>query len=85
MQDDLSDGVKWAVDKGLADPSRVVISGASYGGYATMAGLAFTPELYPTTLRASGMGIAGAMARLGGLFAPISREGALVVKVAAAE
>jgi dipeptidyl aminopeptidase/acylaminoacyl peptidase len=46
MQDDLSDGVKWAVDSGLADPQRVVISGASYGGYATMAGLAFTPELY---------------------------------------
>jgi dipeptidyl aminopeptidase/acylaminoacyl peptidase len=46
MQDDLSDGVKWAIDQGIADPGRVVISGASYGGYATMAGLAFTPELY---------------------------------------
>ncbi len=46
MQDDLSDGVKWAIAEGIADPGRVVISGASYGGYATMAGLAFTPELY---------------------------------------
>jgi dipeptidyl aminopeptidase/acylaminoacyl peptidase len=46
MQDDLSDGVKWAIGQGIADPARVVISGASYGGYATMAGLAFTPELY---------------------------------------
>lgn len=46
MQDDLSDAVKWAVDTGLADPKRVVIAGASYGGYAVMAGLAFTPELY---------------------------------------
>lgn len=46
MQDDLSDAVKWAVESGLADPKRVVIAGASYGGYATMAGLAFTPELY---------------------------------------
>lgn len=46
MQDDLSDGVKWAVDQGIADPARVVISGASYGGYATMAGLAYSPELY---------------------------------------
>ncbi len=46
MQDDLTDGVKWAIAQGLADPSRVVISGASYGGYATMAGLAFTPDLY---------------------------------------
>ena len=46
MQDDLSDGVKWAIAEGIADPGRVVISGASYGGYATMAGLTFSPELY---------------------------------------
>jgi dipeptidyl aminopeptidase/acylaminoacyl peptidase len=46
MQDDLTDGVKWAIGQGIADPDRVVISGASYGGYATMAGLVFTPELY---------------------------------------
>jgi dipeptidyl aminopeptidase/acylaminoacyl peptidase len=46
MQDDISDGVKYAVEQGIADPSRVAIYGASYGGYATLAGLAFTPELY---------------------------------------
>lgn len=46
MQDDLTDAVKWAIAQGFADPKRVVISGASYGGYATMAGLTFTPELY---------------------------------------
>lgn len=46
MQDDLTDGVKWAVAQGIADPARVVISGASYGGYAAMAGLVYTPELY---------------------------------------
>ncbi len=46
MQDDLTDGVKWAVAQGIADPQRVVIAGGSYGGYAAMAGLAFTPELY---------------------------------------
>jgi dipeptidyl aminopeptidase/acylaminoacyl peptidase len=46
MQDDLTDGVKWAIDKGYADPKRVAIFGASYGGYATLAGLVFTPELY---------------------------------------
>jgi dipeptidyl aminopeptidase/acylaminoacyl peptidase len=46
MQDDLSDGVKWAIAQGIADHSRVVISGASYGGYATMAGLTLSPELY---------------------------------------
>ncbi|AWI09868.1 alpha/beta hydrolase family protein [Ereboglobus luteus] len=46
MQDDLTDGVKWAISQGYADPKRIAIYGASYGGFATMAGLAFTPELY---------------------------------------
>jgi dipeptidyl aminopeptidase/acylaminoacyl peptidase len=46
MQDDLTDGVKWAIEQGIADPKRVAIYGASYGGYATLAGLVFTPELY---------------------------------------
>jgi dipeptidyl aminopeptidase/acylaminoacyl peptidase len=46
MQDDLSDAVKWAVREGIADPKRVAIMGGSYGGYATLAGLAFTPDLY---------------------------------------
>ena len=46
MQDDITDGVKWAVEQGIADPRRVCIYGASYGGYAVMMGLAKTPELY---------------------------------------
>lgn len=46
MQDDVSDGVNWLVKQGIADPKRVGIFGGSYGGYATLAGLAFTPELY---------------------------------------
>jgi dipeptidyl aminopeptidase/acylaminoacyl peptidase len=46
MQSDLSDGVKWAVDAGIADPKRVAIFGGSYGGYAALAGAAFTPDLY---------------------------------------
>ncbi|MGD1146870.1 MAG: S9 family peptidase [Thermoanaerobaculaceae bacterium] len=46
MQDDLTDAVRWAIGKGIADPKRVCIYGGSYGGYATLAGLAFTPELY---------------------------------------
>jgi len=46
MQDDITDGVKWAIAEGYADPSRIGIYGGSYGGYACMAGLAFTPELY---------------------------------------
>ena len=46
MQDDLTDGVKWCIAQGLADPARVGIFGASYGGYAVLAGLTLTPELY---------------------------------------
>lgn len=46
MQDDITDALRWAVDQGIADEDRVCIYGASYGGYAAMAGLAFTPELY---------------------------------------
>jgi dipeptidyl aminopeptidase/acylaminoacyl peptidase len=46
MQNDLTDAVRWAVQQGIADPKRVAIMGGSYGGYATLAGLAFTPELY---------------------------------------
>lgn len=46
MQDDISDGVKWLVDQGIADPKRVAIYGGSYGGYATLAGLTLSPELY---------------------------------------
>ena len=46
MQDDITDGVNWLIDEGIADPERIAIYGASYGGYATLAGLAFTPDLY---------------------------------------
>ena len=46
MQDDLSDGVLWAIENGYADKDRVCIAGGSYGGYAAMAGAVFTPELY---------------------------------------
>ncbi len=46
MQSDLTDGVKWTVDQGIADPKRVAIFGGSYGGYAALAGAAFTPDLY---------------------------------------
>ena len=46
MHDDLVDAVKWAVDQGIADPKRVAILGGSYGGYATLVGVTFTPELF---------------------------------------
>ena len=46
MQDDVADAVQWAAAKGLIDPKRVCIAGASYGGYATLMSLARHPELY---------------------------------------
>ena len=46
MQDDITDGVKWFVDQGIADPKRVAIYGGSYGGYAVLEGLTKTPDLY---------------------------------------
>jgi dipeptidyl aminopeptidase/acylaminoacyl peptidase len=54
MQDDITWGVKYLVAKGIADPKRVGIMGGSYGGYATLAGLAFTPDVY-----AAGVSIVG--------------------------
>lgn len=46
MQDDITWGVKYLIKEGIADEKRVGIMGGSYGGYATLAGLAFTPDLY---------------------------------------
>jgi dipeptidyl aminopeptidase/acylaminoacyl peptidase len=46
MQDDLADGAKWAIAQGIADPKRICIMGASYGGYATLMGLINDPTLY---------------------------------------
>jgi dipeptidyl aminopeptidase/acylaminoacyl peptidase len=46
MQDDLTDAVAHVVQRGWADPARVAIYGASYGGYAALAGVAFTPDVY---------------------------------------
>lgn len=46
MQDDITDGVNWLIKEGIADAKRVAIYGGSYGGYATLAGVTFTPDLY---------------------------------------
>ena len=54
MQHDITDGVQYLIDQGIADPDRVGIMGGSYGGYATLAGVTFTPELY-----AAGVSIVG--------------------------
>ena len=46
MQDDVTDGVQWLIKQGIADPKRIAIYGGSYGGYATLAGVTYTPDLY---------------------------------------
>ncbi len=46
MQDDITDGTNWLIEKGIADPDRLAIYGGSYGGYATLMGLIKEPELY---------------------------------------
>jgi dipeptidyl aminopeptidase/acylaminoacyl peptidase len=46
MQDDVSDGVRWLIEQGIANPAKVAIYGGSYGGYCTLAGMTFTPDLY---------------------------------------
>ena len=46
MQNDVADGTRWAIAKGFADPKRICIAGASYGGYATLMGLINDPDLY---------------------------------------
>lgn len=46
MQDDITWGVQHLIETGIADKSKIAIMGGSYGGYATLAGLAFTPDLY---------------------------------------
>ncbi len=54
MHDDLLDAVNWLVDQGIADRNKVAIMGGSYGGYATLVGLTFTPEVF-----AAGVDIVG--------------------------
>jgi dipeptidyl aminopeptidase/acylaminoacyl peptidase len=46
MQDDLTWGAKYLIAQGIADPKKIGIMGGSYGGYATLAGVAFTPDVY---------------------------------------
>jgi acetyl esterase/lipase len=55
MQDDVSDAVAWAVKKGMTDASRTCIVGASYGGYAALAGATMTPDLYKCAVSVAGV------------------------------
>ena len=55
MQDDITDGAQWLIKEGVADPKRLAIYGASYGGYATLAGVTFTPDLYAAAVNYVGV------------------------------
>ncbi|KGB52712.1 Prolyl oligopeptidase family protein [Sphingopyxis sp. LC81] len=55
MQDDVTDGVHWAVKEGIADPKRVCIVGGSYGGYAAMWGTVKDPDLYRCAISINGV------------------------------
>ncbi|MEU5599950.1 S9 family peptidase [Streptomyces sp. NPDC020298] len=55
MHDDLIDGVRWAVDQGYADPDRVAIMGGSYGGYAALVGVTFTPDVFAAAVDVVGV------------------------------
>lgn len=55
MQDDITDGVQWLVSQGIADPQRVCIYGASYGGYAALWGAVKTPQLYRCAVSFAGV------------------------------
>src|SRR5205823_6513944 len=55
MEDDITSGVRWLIEKHIADPDRVCIYGASYGGYAALWGLIKTPELYRCGISLAGV------------------------------
>jgi dipeptidyl aminopeptidase/acylaminoacyl peptidase len=55
MQDDITDGVKKLIADGIVDPKRICIVGASYGGYAALAGATFTPDLYACAVSWAGI------------------------------
>jgi dienelactone hydrolase len=63
MQDDISDGVESLIQQGIADPARVCIMGASYGGYAALAGAALTPDRYRCAVSIAGVSDLSAFVR----------------------
>jgi len=75
MQHDLTDAVNWTVNKGIADPHRIAIIGGSYGGYAVLAGLAFTPDLYTCGIDICGISnVKTAIETMPEWWAPIKRR-----------
>jgi len=68
-QDDITDGTHWLIDKGYADPARIIIAGASYGGYAALMGAAREPGLYRCVVSISGVAdLAHLVGEVGGTY-----------------
>ena len=63
MQDDITDGVRWLIDEGIADPERIGIFGIGYGGYAALQGLVSTPDLYAAGASYAGISDLSALLR----------------------
>lgn len=55
MQDDITDGTRWLIEQGLADPDRICIAGGSYGGYAALMGVVKEPDLYQCAISLNGV------------------------------
>jgi len=68
MQDDITDAVHHMIDAGVADPNRICIVGASYGGYAALEGVAATPDLYKCAVSISGVSDLHEMVRVSGTY-----------------
>lgn len=80
MQDDITDGVRHLIERGIADPKRICIYGASYGGYAAMWGLIKTPELYRCGVSLAGISDLRDQLNSGGLWDDSTRASRAIVR-----
>jgi dipeptidyl aminopeptidase/acylaminoacyl peptidase len=83
MQDDITDATHWAIDKGIADPGRICIFGASYGGYAALEGVVKEPDLYRCAIGYVGVYDLRMMYSQGDI--PVTRFGKNYLKMALGE
>ncbi len=74
MHDDLIDGVQWAISEGVADPRKIGIFGGSYGGYATLVGLTFTPDTFACGIDIVGMSNLVSMLKTSPLYWKLSMD-----------
>lgn len=74
MQDDIEDGTRWAIEKGIADPKRIAIMGGSFGGYSAMMGVTRTPDLYRCAINIAGVSDWPALLRYDAEVNPLGNE-----------